>query len=101
MGIELELYMLIGLLTLGASIFAVFEVETPRWRKVLKWLILVGGRLDSTTPWGTWRLFPPLLWQCWDQRFTSSGVVSTGFILCMRRRDGSITNCAAGTGPSS
>jgi len=43
MGIELELYVLIGLLTLGASIFAVFEVETPRWRKVLKSLILVGG----------------------------------------------------------
>ena len=43
MGIELELYVLIGLLTLGASIFAVFEVETPRWRKVLKWLIVVGG----------------------------------------------------------
>ena len=32
MGIELELYVLIGLLSLGSSIFAVFEVETPRWR---------------------------------------------------------------------
>ncbi len=36
MGIELELYVLIGVLVL-ASPFAVFEVEKPRWRKVLKW----------------------------------------------------------------
>ena len=43
MGVELELYVLIGVLILGASIFAVFEVETPRWRKVLKWLILVAA----------------------------------------------------------
>jgi hypothetical protein len=43
MGVELELYALLILLTLGSSIFAVFEVETPMWRKVLKWLIVIGG----------------------------------------------------------
>ena len=29
MGVELELYLLLVLFTLGSSIFAVFEVETP------------------------------------------------------------------------
>ncbi len=43
MGIELELYVLLALLTLGSSIFAVFEVETPRWRKVLKWSLVIVG----------------------------------------------------------
>ena len=43
MGVELELYVLLVLLTLGSSIFAVFEVETPPWRKGLKWLIICAG----------------------------------------------------------
>ena len=40
MGIELELYVLLAILILGSSVFAVFEVETARWRKVLKWVIV-------------------------------------------------------------
>ena len=36
MGIELELLVLLVLMTLGSSIFAVFEVETPRWRKAFE-----------------------------------------------------------------
>ena len=40
MGIELELYVLLALLTLDLSIFAVFEVEIPRWRKLLQWVII-------------------------------------------------------------
>ena len=43
MGIELELFVLLVLFILGSSIFAVFEVETPAWRKVLKWLIVCGA----------------------------------------------------------
>jgi len=43
MGVELELYVLLAILILGASIFDVFEVETARWRKVLKRLIVTGG----------------------------------------------------------
>ena len=43
MGVELELFVLLILLTLGSSVFAVFEVETPRWRKALKWLIIIVG----------------------------------------------------------
>ena len=45
MGIELELLVLLVLMTLGSSIFAVFEVETPRWRKVLKWAIVIAGTI--------------------------------------------------------
>ena len=45
MGIELELLVLLVLMTLGSSIFAVFEVETPRWRKTLKWAIVIGGTI--------------------------------------------------------
>ncbi len=43
MGIELELYVLLAILILGSSIFAVFEVETARWRKALKWFIVSGA----------------------------------------------------------
>ncbi len=43
MGVELELYILLAILLLGSSILAVFEVETARWRKVTKLVILSGG----------------------------------------------------------
>lgn len=43
MGVELELYVLVILLTIGSSVFAPFEVETPAVRKALKWFIVVGG----------------------------------------------------------
>ncbi len=46
MGVELELYVLLVVLILGSSVFAVFEVETPGWRKALKWLILSGGTVS-------------------------------------------------------
>lgn len=40
MGVELELYVLLGILIFGTSVFAVFEVETPWWRKALKWFLV-------------------------------------------------------------
>ena len=43
MGVELELYVLLTILILGSSIFDVFEVETARWRKVLKRVLVSGG----------------------------------------------------------
>ena len=43
MGVELELAILIVTMSLGTSFFAVFEVETPGWRKLTKWLIVHGG----------------------------------------------------------
>ena len=45
MGIELELYVLLALLILGTSVFDVFEVETAKWRKVLKWCIVTAGTI--------------------------------------------------------
>ena len=45
MGVELELYLLLVLFTLGSSIFAVFEVETPWWRKALKLFIVMAATL--------------------------------------------------------
>ncbi len=41
MGVELELYVLLAIVILGSSMFSVFEVETPRLRKLFKWLVLV------------------------------------------------------------
>ena len=43
MGVDLELYVLLGILILGSSVFAVFEVETAAWRKALKWIIACAG----------------------------------------------------------
>lgn len=45
MGIELELYVLLAAAILGETLFAVFEIETARWRKLVKWLIVTGGTL--------------------------------------------------------
>jgi len=61
MGIELELYVLLAVLTLGANIFAVFEVETPRWRKVLKWFIIIAGTLGLYSAVGHLALLLPLV----------------------------------------
>ena len=46
MGVELELYVLLALMTVGMSMFAVFELETPRWRKVLKWSVLIAATVS-------------------------------------------------------
>ena len=61
MGIELELLVLLLLTTLGASFFAVFEVETPGWRKALKWLVVHGGTLGLFLLAGHWALLFPAL----------------------------------------
>ncbi len=45
MGVELELAVLLALTTLGFGVFTAFEVETPLWRKLLKWSTLIGGTL--------------------------------------------------------
>ena len=41
LGIELELSVLLALAVLGAEIFAPFEVETPAWKKILKWSVTI------------------------------------------------------------
>ncbi len=40
MGMELELGVLLIIQLIGSQAFAVFEIETPAWRKILKWLTL-------------------------------------------------------------
>jgi peptidoglycan biosynthesis protein MviN/MurJ (putative lipid II flippase) len=39
-GYAVELAALLGLAVLGMGTFAVFEVETPAWRKILKWALV-------------------------------------------------------------
>ena len=60
MGIELELAVLLAIAVLGQSSFAVFEVETPTWRKVLKWGIVIGLTLALTRVVGHWALLLPI-----------------------------------------
>ena len=43
MGIELELSVLLFMLTIGMVVFGRFEVETPTWRGLLKWAIIIFG----------------------------------------------------------
>ncbi len=59
MGIELELSILLILQTLGMSIFSRFEVETPLWRRLLKWSFLIFGTLALYYPFGHWALLLP------------------------------------------
>ncbi len=61
MGVELELFVLLILLTAGASIFDVFEVETPAWRKALKWLIVIVATVGLYFVVGHWALLFPIV----------------------------------------
>ena len=61
MGIELELYVLLAVLILGTSIFDVFEVETPGWRKALKWTIVSAGTVGLYYAVGHFALVLPLV----------------------------------------
>jgi hypothetical protein len=45
MGIELELFVLLTIAVIGTSVFAAFEIETPAWRKALKWSLVVGATM--------------------------------------------------------
>ena len=45
MGIELELLVLLVLSVVAKSVFARFEIETPAWRKILKWFVLIAVTL--------------------------------------------------------
>ncbi|MBN2566286.1 MAG: hypothetical protein JXB46_11305 [Candidatus Eisenbacteria bacterium] len=42
MGVELELWVLLVIVVFGTSIFGIFETETPRWRKLVKWPVFCG-----------------------------------------------------------
>lgn len=59
-GVAVELAVLLSLQTLGTSVFAVFEAETPPWRKLLKWTSLIGVTLGLYSQFGHWSLFFPV-----------------------------------------
>ena len=60
MGIELELGVLYLIQTFGHSYFDSFEVETPSWRKVLKWLVVAGLTVGLYNWVGHWALVLPI-----------------------------------------
>jgi hypothetical protein len=61
LGIALELSVLLAVAVLGSAIFAPFELETPAWRKVLKWGIVVGTTLGLAQVVGHWAVLVPVL----------------------------------------
>jgi len=61
MGIAFELSVLLSVAVLGQSIFAVFEVETPPGRKILKWAIVAGITLGLSQLVGHWAVLLPIL----------------------------------------
>jgi len=64
MGIALDLAVLLAIAVLGQSTFAVFEVEVPAWRKILKWTIAVSLTLGLSRLVGHWALLLPVLGGC-------------------------------------
>jgi len=60
MGIELELLTLLAIAIVGPAIFAVFEVETPWWRKVLKWSVMSLLTIGLYRLAGHWALLLPV-----------------------------------------
>jgi hypothetical protein len=60
MGIELELIVLLAISIIGPAFFAVFELETPAWRKALKWVMISGLTLLLSRSVGHLALLLPL-----------------------------------------
>jgi hypothetical protein len=56
MGIELELGVLLAISIVGQSTFARFEIETPAWRKILKWSMMTGITIGLYAAAGHWAL---------------------------------------------
>lgn len=59
-GIQVELTVLLILQTLGTSLFERFEIETPVWKRLLKWTILIGATLGLYSIIEHWSLILPL-----------------------------------------
>jgi hypothetical protein len=59
MGIELEVSFLLTLQLIGTEIFAPFEVETPPWKKILKWSIIAALTLGLYLIIGHWSILVP------------------------------------------
>src|SRR5689334_18427984 len=61
MGINLELSVLLAFSIIGQSSFGRFELETPAWRKILKWFVMTGLTLGIYKLAGHWALLLPLI----------------------------------------
>src|SRR5262245_18522066 len=59
MGVELELGVLLALAIVGQSTFARFEIETPAWRKILKWSMMAALSLGLSRVIVHWALLIP------------------------------------------
>ena len=60
MGLVYVLLTLLVLQTLGMCIFKRFETETPIWRGLLKWSIVIGGTLTLYYGLGSWAILFPI-----------------------------------------
>jgi hypothetical protein len=78
MGINLELSVLLAISVIGQSIFARFEIETPAWRKIVKWLVVIGVTLGIYQLASHWALLFPL----------AMAIVGTTFHFIWCRRNG-------------
>lgn len=74
----IELAVLLAVVVLGSSVFAVFEVETPGWRKALKWGVVTAMTLALYQVAGHWSLLLPL----------GLGVAGLGFHFWWCQRNG-------------
>ncbi len=77
-GVELEWAALFVVAALGASLFDRFEIETPAWKKLLRWALAAGVTIGAYQFVGRWALavlaaFAILGW-------------SVHFIWCARNR---------------
>jgi hypothetical protein len=61
MGIELELTILLIIQTTFISAFARFEIETPLFRKLVKWFIIDGITIGLYFAVGHWAVILPTL----------------------------------------
>ncbi len=59
-GIEIELSVLLAFSVIGQSLFARFEIETPAWRKIVKWFVMIAVTLVIYRFAGHWSIVFPL-----------------------------------------
>lgn len=59
-GLTLTLGSLLVTVIIGASHFAIFEIETPRWRKALKWALVSAISIGLSFAIGAWAAAVPL-----------------------------------------
>jgi hypothetical protein len=78
MDIQVELIVLLAFSIIGQSTFARFEIETPAWRKILKWAIVVALTLGVYQLAGHWSLLVPI----------GLGALGTTFHFVRCRRNG-------------